>query len=349
VADGASAELFSGVSDALQWSDGSIIIAHCGSNEVRIFDSKGAYSLSLGRRGNGPGDFAYLRRIFPGGGDSIAAFDGMPNFRLTLFTTKGKVGRVVSIPGRIDVLSRLRDGTFVGRVAGPPSPEPGVQRRPITLYRLDGYGTIMDSLRKEVGTEVEVSATRGPTRLLSLGRSGVTAVLPDRVVLGAQEGSFTEYSPTFAPLRIVTTVTKAEPVTPQMQREWRAGLPELIPSGGTRPPYADAFAPMAPSYRDLKASTDGQIWVQDPTRPGMYPLVWTSYKDGKAVARAELPPRFAPTQFGTNWVLGVAFDHDGIERVQIFDLIAAPLSGRKVTPHLGQPPDVVRCGPWVSK
>jgi hypothetical protein len=348
--NGSPALLFSGISDAMRLTDGRIVVASCGSNEVRFFDAKGAHVSSTGQKGNGPGDFQYIRRLFAGGGDSIGVYDGVPNFRVTLLTATGRVGRVFAVPGRIDVMGRVLDGSFIGRLAGAPPPEPGQHRRPVTLYRLDAEAKLVDSLRKNMGSEVVVPATRAPTQVLRLSRNAVIAVFPDRVIVGAQDDdSFTEFAPNLQIMRRVPTLTRGEPVTADVRRAWDAGADVSIADGGVSAVYSPDYAAAMPAYRDIETGTDGRVWLQDPFRPVVYPLTWTAYKDGKAVARAELPTRFAPTQFGTDWVLGVAFDSDGIERVQVLALKPGPPSARKLSPKVAQPPDIVRCGPWVSR
>ena len=113
--------------------------------------------------------------------------------------------------------------------------------------------------------------------------------------------------------------------------------------------YADAYAPATPAYRDIIAGNDGRIWVQDPELPGAYPLVWTAYAEGRPSARVELPLRFFPFEFGTDWVLGVSYDELGVERVQVFNFARGPLSNRKLPPHEAAPPNVPRCGSWTAR
>ncbi|MEP6834484.1 MAG: 6-bladed beta-propeller [Gemmatimonas sp.] len=343
--NGAAALQFNGISDVMRLNDGRIVVANCGSNQIRFFDARGAFLSSVGQTGRGPGDFLSMRRLFAGGGDSIGVAEGFnPNFRITLLSSTGKVGRVVSAPVQMDVLGRLPDGNFVGRMNGRPSGT-GAQRWPVTLYRLDANLKLTDSVTKVFGLE-------GPDgmHIMRMTRSAIAAVLPDRIVFGGQDDdSFTEFGTDLRLVRKVATFTKGEPITAELKRAWDAGKSVMFAEGGVGPVYSTEYAPTMPAYRDVETGTDGAVWLQDPYRPVIYPLAWTAYKDGKTVARAELPPRFAPTQFGANWVLGVAFDEFGVERVQLFDLKPGALSGRTLSPKVAQPPDVPRCGVWASR
>lgn len=52
--------------------DGTIAVADGGSAEIRLFDRSGDYVRTIGRRGNGPGEFPYLHRLLRTG-DTILA------------------------------------------------------------------------------------------------------------------------------------------------------------------------------------------------------------------------------------------------------------------------------------
>ena len=62
--------LLSRVVGALQLPNGNIVIANGATNELRLYDSTGIWMASLGRTGQGPGEYEYLRaigRCHPGG------------------------------------------------------------------------------------------------------------------------------------------------------------------------------------------------------------------------------------------------------------------------------------------
>jgi hypothetical protein len=42
--------------------------------------------------------------------------------------------------------------------------------------------------------------------------------------------------------------------------------------------------------------------------------------DGAWIADVKLPPRFAPLDFGRDYVAGVAFDADDVERIVVWGL-----------------------------
>ncbi len=340
--------LFAGIAGALRLGDG-ILVADCGSSELRFYNSDGLHIRTSGRNGSGPGEFRYLRRVFPAGGDSIGIFDGAAR-RVSLFTGSGDYSRSFSVPVRFDVLGRMEDGTFVGRAITGPTGDLGIQRLTITLVRLRADGTVVDSVSGLPGIEVLRQANRRMMFSVRMERAGVVAVLANGIAYGDQEAAeFIEFAPDFSIRRRVTSFSKPEPVTAAMKQRWESSRQVMVPDGGVGAIFGAEYAEAAPAYRDIVGGTDGRIWVQDPARPRVYPLVWTAYHNGRAEARLELPPRLFPTQFGTDWVLGVRYVEDGMERVQLLHVRGGQHSGKEVTPRDGEPPAQPRCGAWTAR
>ena len=92
------------------------------------------------------------------------------------------------------------------------------------------------------------------------------------------------------------------------------------------------FASTAPMFSRLVLGLDGELWVS-PFDPGVglpgpaaplapaTPQTWSVFApDGTWRAEVTLPPRFAPFEFGRDYVAGVAFDADDVERVVVWGL-----------------------------
>jgi len=149
----------------------------------------------------------------------------------------------------------------------------------------------------------------------------------------------------------IRTITRPEPLTEEDReadrRMWAERSQWAYDGGGGA--ISDAYGPVMPAFGDLVAGRDGRVWVEDPDRPWVHALTWTAYHDGDAVARVELPPRFYPFEFGDNWVLGVSYDADGVETVEVRRLVAGPLPGVTLPPRDAQPPTRMRCSGWSSR
>lgn len=118
-ADRADFALF-GVTDAIQLRDGRIVVANAGARELVFFDSSGGFTASVGREGDGPGEFRGLSLIGEIEDGRIMAMDMLLG-RVSVFSADGahdrtyRVSRGLSGPGRrIHMYGFLANGTLVG-------------------------------------------------------------------------------------------------------------------------------------------------------------------------------------------------------------------------------------------
>lgn len=105
--------MLSRVFDALRLPDGRILIGNSGTAEIRVFDPQGTFVRSVGRRGNGPGewgDFATVRfwRLADG---SLLGYDGS-NLRVHVFDSTLTYRRTVRIQSTQEGLRAFFQGVF---------------------------------------------------------------------------------------------------------------------------------------------------------------------------------------------------------------------------------------------
>ncbi|MGQ0764374.1 MAG: 6-bladed beta-propeller [Gemmatimonadota bacterium] len=82
---------------------------------VYEYDSSGKFLRSIGRRGSGPGEFGFIRRLFQDASDSLYVIDLAR--RMSLFDPDGKHVRSMRMPYVPLSLTKLADGSMV--VAAP--------------------------------------------------------------------------------------------------------------------------------------------------------------------------------------------------------------------------------------
>lgn len=88
--EGETAYLLHQVADAIRLADGRIAVLNAGSHEVRLYGADGTYLGSIGREGDGPGEFRSPARLRHRGGDTVAVVDeGLR--RTTALTLEGDV------------------------------------------------------------------------------------------------------------------------------------------------------------------------------------------------------------------------------------------------------------------
>ena len=87
--DGPEEFLFDYVSDVAVNSKGDIYVADRRLNEIRKYNKDGEYLLSLGRKGQGPGEFQSVNIISVNSHDELIAFDNMLQ-RVSIFSDNGE-------------------------------------------------------------------------------------------------------------------------------------------------------------------------------------------------------------------------------------------------------------------
>jgi hypothetical protein len=359
---GDTTRMSSRLTDAKRLSDGRIVAAVCGANELRSYDQAGKRLGTISLLEN-PGPQRSLWRLFPAGGDTLGAFEAI-NVRATLIDPSFKVLRTVPVPNpdtatfngrprptRLEVIGRYPDGTYLGRASANRATDSGFHRRRLPLYRFDDSGKLLDSVIL-VGMEDRIVPGERVPQSVRLARSTSVAVVGDRLVVGDQAAPFlSEHTADFKLARRTPTMTRPMPVTDSVREAWTrmAVARAMTPTNGTIPPYGDFYPDSTPAFRDLLAGSDRRVWAQDPMGADFYPLIWTAYQGGRAVARAELPARFYPTQFGPDWVLGLAYDTTAVDRLQLLKLTAGSLTNAHLTPKEAAPANRPRCGAFTSR
>lgn len=76
VAEGDSVYQFYQVRSAIRLSDTIIVVANTGTLELRYYDQAGTFLYKTGGRGEGPGEFRFLKKLYPMGTDTVMAYDG---------------------------------------------------------------------------------------------------------------------------------------------------------------------------------------------------------------------------------------------------------------------------------
>src|SRR5690606_23536502 len=107
------------VATAVRLGDGRVLVANTGSGEVRFFGADGTLLRTVGREGEGPGEFRALSRLYVLPGDSLLATDVSLD-RLTVFDAQGAVARTAPLEqvpgdGAYFIVGRLADGTLLAR------------------------------------------------------------------------------------------------------------------------------------------------------------------------------------------------------------------------------------------
>ncbi len=326
---------------ATRLADGRILVASAGTHELRIFDDTGRHLRTIGRRGEGPGEFDELAWAGALRGDSMGAWDAGLK-RLSVFDARGTFARAVTFHGLPGIFPQVHGVFADGSLAASPGVEPGeafaaggVWRDTTVYLRLGPDGALLDTLGRFPGTErFGVVPARGTgtflIETLPFGRRTVVAVAGDRLHVGTGERyEVAAYDPAGTLRELTRKRHQRLPVTRRDLVDYRRGLVTIGPAGsGDRRALDDllAAAPVPetmPAYAGLLADSRGNVWVQETQRPGERGgVAWTVFdRSGRMVATARTPAGMMVRQIGSGWILGTLRDADHAEHVRLHRLV----------------------------
>jgi hypothetical protein len=326
-------------------SDGTLVVANTGTQELRFYDRSGKYLRTAGKKGQGPGEFASLELVGPFAGDSLLISDTQLK-RYSIFDRAGRFARSFPAPTELGPVFHLTPGILGSRrlvafasVVGPFYREPSPRlRRPVTIHFLASEGRVDGTLGEFPGTEIMTGGaaramTTGPVifgrRLHATARGNRIAVAND------DQYSVRVYDEAGKLLQVVRQSRK--PVAPR-PGDFEKALPPGLQGGAT---------PNSPLARNLKAMLDdryeyatlpafggpggetsslrldpaGILWVQEYQIDRDEPGAWQAFdRDGVFVGRLELPDRSTLLDVGADWVLLRTLDELDVEHVQLYGL-----------------------------
>ena len=330
--EGDSVYLFQRIAGARFTADGRIVVADGGLSAVRVFEGDGRFVLQAGGRGDGPGEFQYLRDVWVHLSDTIGVWD-MASRRVTYFGGDGEVARTVQLQlsgagaeaGNLDfMVGALDDGSVaVAALALAAGGGPGADR--VWVERFDADGRHLGRLGESTGlVRARLSgggsapipfspyphfASDGRTIYHTNGHaSAVTA-------WSGGDARTIVFPPAEHDLERAWSTLETE--LRRRDIEFYLGMVATAPRPDSIPSLAgllvdDAGRLWAKRY---EPATDA-LWLGGGARPsgGTW---WVADAEGTLIARAEIPAGFAPVQVEGDRVLGISLDPLGVERVEV--------------------------------
>ena len=324
---------FSSIRGMGRLSDGSIAAIDRSSAEVRIYDETGRHLRSMGRYGEGPGEFSNPFILWITADDTLWVGDYFP-WRYNLFTADGDFVRRVN----------LTSG-FVNNPDGAGVLDNGYSVNPRSQRAGRADFTDPDTLIVEVndpGGQLVGSIDRMPGRLRgfvseapNLGLFPLFQSFPEVDARGSTvvlaHGRDTEIHVLDDEFALRTIIRWYEPdreVTAADVRAWREDYIESRTQPGSREwdvfdeatisgerPAADLF----PAISTVMIGRDGRIWVRQYDRP-REDRGWLAFgSDGRFLCHlAQLPGEVR--EFGADYVLLLSENELGIQTVHMYRL-----------------------------
>ena len=327
------------VRDAVQLSDGRLVVANRGSQELRVFDAAGAHLATWGRRGEGPGEFNSLLAVAEWQGDSLIAWYSQRE-RLSVFDLDGNFGRTM-IPGDpADGRDTPEEVSASGTVLvsrfnpGLATRADGLVRSERQFETMDAEGRPVAPLGLHLASESYTSTATDMMMVMTLpfSRSARTAMWAGRFVVAPNDDyEIRAFEPTGALDLIVRRDHALIAATPAHRDAY---IERLV---SARPPEQQAERRRAlqgqlsevplpetlPAFDEILADAVGHLWVQEYDLPGeqrQSPL-WTVFDpEGHVLGYMETPAGLDVYDIGEDYILGRATDDLGVEYVQVWSL-----------------------------
>ena len=325
-----AAQWFSSIRGAGRLSDGSVAVIDDTSAEIRIFDAAGRHLRSMGRHGEGPGEFRNAWKLWVLPGDTLWAGDYRP-WRYNVFTSDGEWVRAVQMNPIYGNLSRgggvLDNGVSVNSVWRRPTPRDF--KTPDTVV-VEAHG--LDGERLETLGRI-LHTTYGPDGMYQIFiQSAVVEAAGSTIALArTSETEVRLLDDELRPRRILRWSDSDRDVSGADVRAWRE---DHIESRGGRDspdwsfiddlvvsedvPVADVF----PAFSHVEIGRDGRVWVLPYRRPRAEAPRWMGFdRDGRFLCHLEHSHSgLTDYEFGADYWLGVQADDLGVETVVVYRL-----------------------------
>jgi hypothetical protein len=318
-----SAIRFSQITHVASLRGGRIAVAEARAAHVRIFDSTGRHLATLGRRGQGPGEFGLPYWVGDLAADTVLVVEPSRGFRLSLFTASGTFARAnggALKPGIIPV-GRFSDTSFLARSEDPsPETEGDLIRTHSTALRIGRDGAILDSL----GRFLSLTGGAGGAPY-AWGPQGQYAVSDTTFYFGTGKTfEIGRYDRRGRLLQLIRLARPPRVPTEAEFTEWKAEKTRNVRGvQALQDRYANALAaPRFPAYFYLKVDAGGNLWVQEYTPKLGEGRSWSVFdRDGRYLGDVEMPVRVRVFEIGDDVVLGVRRDEANAEYVSRYRLI----------------------------
>lgn len=329
-ADGTGGMTFRRIRVLLSLPDGRVVVANGSSPpELRLFSPRGRLLSSIGRGGEGPGEFGSIANVWWAEPDTLVVYD--PTLlRMSWFSLEtGFVeARPVQVPAtdigvpRRRLEGRFSDGTFL---ASPDILFPGrggSGRMSWWALRVRPDGSVVDTLGYFPAFDFVTLSSGAVTPRLFGNRAG--SVVDSTGYYRGIGDDFTvdHYDPTGRHLRRFQRAHRVQEASERMI-ETMLDRAEYANRDDARRVLRERYQPgPLPAYgRDWRIDREGHLWIPGYPAPSDSTIAWTVFgPQGRWWGEVEIDRRFRPMEIGSDYVLGVWMSELGVESVRRYRL-----------------------------
>jgi hypothetical protein len=324
------------VRSAFRDRSGRIFIADGASNELRVFDAAGQLERRIGGSGGGPEQFGLLAGAWLVADDTVMTYDARGS-RVAYWSTQGTLHRTVPVYSRpmpLYVVGRLADGSLIGvstaSSSRPPQGTIYVDSAAVVLLAADGTATstvIPFAWRTIYAAPMPSGGTGTVFQPLTLEPTGTVVPAGDNIYLGyGDQWSVVRYAANGLVVDTLRRQARRQPFTGTLRDAW---LDELAARGvdplqqaELRRYFATFPVPDSlPAYDQLLIDADQNAWVRAFPEPKPVQHRWSVFSaTGVWLGEVSLPASVRPTQIGSDFLVAVTLDENGVEHVAVFAL-----------------------------
>ncbi|MGH7710283.1 MAG: hypothetical protein ACREOG_03315 [Gemmatimonadaceae bacterium] len=323
-------------------SDGRIVVANGGSSELLFLSPKGDLLQRVGRRGGGPGEFSRVLWSVFSTHDTVVASDN--DGRAQVFGPDGHLLRSLNRPR---ILGATGPATRAGALTtgavvlyaqeDTPASDTGVAQYVIASEGPDGNIVAMEprvgAYRRFKRTGSAVSGeVYGPTGKVAAGADRICAGFTDRFRI-------TCFASTGKPAIVIERHVRTRSITEGDRSLFKN---DMLESNRGAPAEAlrrleeslrlTTFAESAPRFGRLLIGRTGELWISEfssaeelqlRSRPSTAGNVrWSAFgPKGEWLADLLVPSIIRPTEFGPDYMAGVAYGDYGVERAAVWRFV----------------------------
>jgi len=317
-------------------ANGNLLVLDIQGRRIHEYDSAGRHVRTLGRAGDGPGEFRFPSAIALGAGDSVWAFDAG---RVSVFPPAAGNTRMFPATTRTFGAVRLGGGTIVRALAAEPGQAGGAGSLVPTQMQLARFG-LNAILRDTIHTgpmpaRVLVTIQNGRSTFSTHAVEQFSLIMrwdqlrDGRLVIADTSAYVLRIlSPDGRVLQTFGTGEPARPVTPadrdraldrlRAQQRSAARQPDPPPAELQRKVLDQTpFAAVVPRISGLRVDPRDRIWVgvsgatRDLERIDIYD------GNGQLVARIAEPPGFPAALYGDGMLALLEVDEFDAQRIRI--------------------------------
>jgi hypothetical protein len=333
--DGSAEYQFARIVGATRLDDGSIAVGDAGTSSIRFFGPNGQLIRTVGRMGNGPGEFRAMQSLRRQG-DSIDVFDRRLG-RMTVFDRSGAVVQTLQLQHPVHAaMHRLTSGRWLaaeeeGFVGGTFREDvtPGLHRFTSAAVVVGTAGAIVDTIGVFPGAETAYYRLDGRTGSLPAAYGRTLNFATDEgeaYVVTGQFLGFDVYDTTGRWIRSVRASREDPPLTEQDVDRFNQALLDEIGDGTVQESFRRAFELMAapptksPAGRVL-VDRQGDVWVGEYENEYMPAAAWHIFeRGGRYLGAVRNVADLRILEIGDRQVLGVHRDADGVETLRLHEL-----------------------------